>query len=45
MGVGMVLVVPAHHEREVLSHLESVREPVYRIGEIVQGNRKVLYRG
>jgi len=45
MGIGMVLVVAAHHEREVLSHLESVREPVYCIGEIVRGNRKVLYRG
>jgi phosphoribosylformylglycinamidine cyclo-ligase len=45
MGIGMVLVVPAHHEREVLAHLKSVREPTYRIGEIVQGNRKVIYRG
>ena len=44
MGIGMVLVVPAHHEREVLAHLKSVREPAYRIGEIVQGSRKVIYR-
>jgi len=45
MGIGMVLVVPAHHEREVLAHLKSVREPSFRIGEIVKGSRKVIYRG
>jgi phosphoribosylformylglycinamidine cyclo-ligase len=45
MGVGMVLVVPEHHEQDVLSHLKEAREPAWRIGEIVLGNRKVIYRG
>jgi phosphoribosylformylglycinamidine cyclo-ligase len=43
MGIGMVLVVPLHRETEVLEHLRSVREPCHRIGEIVRGNRKVIY--
>ena len=43
MGIGMVLVVPLHRESEVLSHLETMREKHYRIGEIVRGNRKVIY--
>jgi len=43
MGIGMVLVVPAHREGEVLRHLGTVRERSWRIGEIVPGNRKVIY--
>jgi len=43
MGIGMVLVVPAHREGEVERHLDSVRERHWRIGEIVPGNRKVLF--
>jgi phosphoribosylformylglycinamidine cyclo-ligase len=43
MGIGMVLVVPAHREAEVVRHLDAVRERHYRIGEIVPGNRKVIY--
>jgi len=43
MGIGMVLVVPLHREAEVLRHLDSVREKYYQIGEIVRGNRKVIY--
>jgi phosphoribosylformylglycinamidine cyclo-ligase len=43
MGIGMVLVVPAHREAEVTRHLDSVREPHWRIGEIVPGNRKVVF--
>jgi phosphoribosylformylglycinamidine cyclo-ligase len=43
MGIGMVLVVPAHREPEVRAHLERRRERYWRIGEIVPGNRKVVY--
>ena len=43
MGIGMVLVVPMHREAEVTRHLDAVREKYHRIGEIVRGNRKVIY--
>jgi phosphoribosylformylglycinamidine cyclo-ligase len=43
MGIGMVLVVPAHREGEVVRHLDMVRERHFRVGEIVPGNRKVIY--
>jgi phosphoribosylformylglycinamidine cyclo-ligase len=43
MGIGMVLVVPLHREAEVVGHLAAVRETHYRIGEIVRGNRKVIF--
>jgi phosphoribosylformylglycinamidine cyclo-ligase len=43
MGIGLVLVVPLHREGEVVAHLDGLREKHYRIGEIVRGNRKVLY--
>jgi phosphoribosylformylglycinamidine cyclo-ligase len=44
-GIGMVLVVPLHRESEVVKHLETIGERHWRIGEIVRGNRKVLYAG
>jgi phosphoribosylformylglycinamidine cyclo-ligase len=43
MGIGMVLVVPLHRESEVTKHLDGLGERHYRIGEIVRGNRKVIY--
>jgi phosphoribosylformylglycinamidine cyclo-ligase len=43
MGVGMVLVVPAHREGDVTRHLTAVGERHWRIGEIVPGSRKVEY--
>ena len=43
MGIGMVLVVPLHREHEVVTHLDRVGEKHYRIGEIVRGNRRVIY--
>ena len=43
MGIGMVLVVPSHREADVVRHLDAMREPHWRIGEIVPGNRKVIY--
>jgi phosphoribosylformylglycinamidine cyclo-ligase len=43
MGIGMVLVVPAHREGEVVRHLDKLKEKHYPIGEIVHGARKVIY--
>jgi phosphoribosylformylglycinamidine cyclo-ligase len=43
MGIGMVLVVPIHRETEVRAHLDKQGEKHYRIGEVVAGNRRVLY--
>ena len=43
LGIGMVLIVPLHREEEVTRHLDSRREKYYRLGEVVRGNRKVLY--
>jgi phosphoribosylformylglycinamidine cyclo-ligase len=43
MGIGMVLVVPLHREDEVAAHLDKMGEKHYRIGEIVRGNRRVIY--
>jgi phosphoribosylformylglycinamidine cyclo-ligase len=43
MGIGMVLVVPLHRESEVVKHLDGLGEKHYRIGEIVRGNRNVIY--
>ena len=43
MGIGLVVVVPAHREEELVRHLEARRETHYRIGEIVRGTRKVIY--
>ncbi|OLC55546.1 MAG: phosphoribosylformylglycinamidine cyclo-ligase [Acidobacteria bacterium 13_1_40CM_4_69_4] len=43
MGIGMVLVVPLHRESEVARHLDHMGEKHYRIGEIVRGNRRVIY--
>jgi len=43
MGIGMVLVVPLHRESEVVKHLDTLGEKHYRIGEIVRGNRRVIY--
>ncbi len=43
MGIGMVLVVPLHRESEVVKHLDTLGEKHYRIGEIIRGNRRVVY--
>ena len=43
MGIGMVVVVPAHRESEVRAHFNAIREPHWRVGEIVPGSRKVIF--
>ncbi len=45
MGIGLVLVVPAHREGTVVGHLDRLGEKWYRVGEIVHGNRTVEYAG
>jgi phosphoribosylformylglycinamidine cyclo-ligase len=41
MGVGMVVVVSATDQPAVESHLEQQGVPVYRVGEVTEGNREV----
>jgi phosphoribosylformylglycinamidine cyclo-ligase len=43
MGIGLVLIVPLHREAEIQRHFEAHRAKFYRIGEVVRGNRKVIY--
>ena len=44
MGIGMVLVVAPGEVAKVEEHLARSREPLYRIGEIRSGKRRVYYR-
>ncbi|MFC1715082.1 phosphoribosylformylglycinamidine cyclo-ligase [Candidatus Poribacteria bacterium] len=44
MGIGMVVVVSADHADQVINELESSGEIVYIIGEVVEGDRKVVFR-
>lgn len=41
MGIGMIMVVSAGDAAAVMQDLAARNEPVYRIGEIVAGNKKV----
>lgn len=43
MGLGMVVVVPAEHADEFISFLSARQMPVYRIGVVESGARKVRY--
>ncbi|MBM3790957.1 MAG: phosphoribosylformylglycinamidine cyclo-ligase, partial [Acidobacteria bacterium] len=43
MGIGMVLVVAPDRVEPVCRNLNSRGEPVYRLGEIVAGERRVHY--
>ena len=42
-GVGMVLVVAPEEADAVRSHLTSVGEPFYELGNVVAGNKKSNY--
>ncbi len=44
MGLGMLLVVAAADLGKIKAHFQSVGEPVYEIGEIAEGDRRVRYR-
>jgi phosphoribosylformylglycinamidine cyclo-ligase len=43
MGIGMVAIVDPAEVPSFEAHLDAVGEPHYRIGEIVEGGRKVIY--
>ena len=43
MGVGMVVIVPQEEATGVMSDLKQRGEPSYLIGEIVTGDRRVVY--
>ena len=44
MGIGMALIVPPGEVSKVEEYLAGSREPLYRIGEIRSGKRRVHYR-
>jgi phosphoribosylformylglycinamidine cyclo-ligase len=44
MGIGMVVVVSADHADQIASELRASGETVYGIGEIAEGNKKVVLR-
>lgn len=43
MGIGMVLIVPAEEEKQIISALQDKGETVYAIGEILEGTGEVKY--
>ena len=43
MGIGMVMIMPDEQVEDVLKELERCGEEPYIIGEITEGNRKVVY--
>jgi phosphoribosylformylglycinamidine cyclo-ligase len=45
LGVGMILVVPPKHLRQVEAHLKRRREKFYAIGRIEPGKPSVAYAG
>jgi phosphoribosylformylglycinamidine cyclo-ligase len=44
MGIGMMLIVDPHHVDTVMAELAARNEAVYRIGEIIDGNSKVILK-
>ena len=45
MGIGMVLVVRPEEVESVERDLATAGETPHRIGEVIEGNREVLYAG
>jgi phosphoribosylformylglycinamidine cyclo-ligase len=45
MGVGMVIIASLTNATRIERHLKGKRQPVYRIGEIRSGRRRVVYEG
>lgn len=45
MGIGMVIVVPQEQADEAIQAAEELGEQVYRIGEVIEGSRKVQFQG
>lgn len=44
MGIGMIIVVSADEAEAVMDNLSARGEKVYRIGEVVKGEKKVQYK-
>ena len=44
MGIGMVIVVPADSADDIVDELKAAGEIVYTIGEIVEGEKKVIIK-
>jgi phosphoribosylformylglycinamidine cyclo-ligase len=45
MGIGMVLIVAAEDAEEAVRIAEAQGEQVYRIGEVTEGSRRVVFQG
>ncbi len=43
MGIGMILAIARRAETQAMRALASIREPAYVIGEVVRGNRSVVW--
>ncbi len=43
MGLGMIVAIPKRRKNQALRLLASLKEPVYEIGEVVKGKRRVVY--
>ena len=44
MGIGMVIVVSADFTDQVIDELKVSGETVYKIGQIVEGDKKVIFQ-
>jgi phosphoribosylformylglycinamidine cyclo-ligase len=43
MGIGMVVVVSPEYTDQIMDELKSTGETVYKIGKIIEGEKKVLF--
>jgi phosphoribosylformylglycinamidine cyclo-ligase len=43
MGIGMAVVVSPRHVAKIQAYFKSRKQPVYVIGEIRSGKRRVIY--
>ena len=44
-GIGMCVICPPEVERAAIEQLESTGEKVFKIGSVIPGDGKVVYRG
>lgn len=44
-GIGMCVICPSEVERAAIEQLESTGEKVFKIGSVIPGDGKVVYRG
>ncbi len=43
MGIGMILIVSGKELKPALSYLKRLRQEAYVVGEVIRGDRKVVY--